>query len=334
MKIDKFQLGIFMLSALALLLAMMFFLGMSDLFVHKAKLTALFSESVQGLAVGSPVKYKGVPIGSVSKISIAVDNKLIIIDMSIDLSAFSTSNVSGAPYWNQQGLTQFIKKEIQEGLRCRLEMSGVTGLKYLEMDYFVAPGTPAPTITTDVDIGDSYIVPTAPSVFQDIVKSLNTSLDRISRIRFEEISDTLVQNLAELNRVLSGPEARETLKSIKNMARNLDQTSESINRVMTEERIERVVALIEQAVANVDKLSVQLSQEVAEAKIKESTELFRRSTVKISAAADSVSSQREAIAVSLDKLARTLDSTRELLDYLSADPGAIIRGKQQPQPQR
>ena len=52
---SNFRIGLFVLSALVLAGALLYFLGMSDLFRRKAELSAYFSESVQGLAEGAQI---------------------------------------------------------------------------------------------------------------------------------------------------------------------------------------------------------------------------------------------------------------------------------------
>lgn len=328
MKIGTFKLGMFILAALLLFLAVVFFLGASDIFVKKARITALFSESVQGLAVGSAVKYKGVPVGNVGRIAIEADSKTIVVDMDIDLATFRRNAAARSTYDSQEDFEEFLTREIVDGLRCRLEMSGVTGMKFIEMDYFVPAGTPH---ALQQSAGyDNFIVPTAPSVMQDLIKSVSTSLDRISRIRFEEISDTLVQNLSDLNRFFSAPEAREALRSIRSLTHNLDQTSDSLNSVLTRERIDRIVTLVEKNMNEIAGLAGKLGGELEQAGFGETIVAVRGSANDLGSAARSISDRRESIAVSMDKLIQTLDSLRELLDYLNRDPSALLRGKQAP----
>ena len=78
---QKLKTGVFIVSGVLLLLAMLFFLGLSDIFVDKVKLITCFQESVQGLSVGSPVKYRGVQVGSVSEISIMMQEKTVWVTM-------------------------------------------------------------------------------------------------------------------------------------------------------------------------------------------------------------------------------------------------------------
>ena len=85
---QKLRIGMFVIGGVLLLLIMLFFFGMSDFFTHKVAVRTYFSESVQGLTVGSGVKYRGVPIGTVSKIAIRVSDKLVEVNMEIQLDHF------------------------------------------------------------------------------------------------------------------------------------------------------------------------------------------------------------------------------------------------------
>ena len=92
---QKIKLGLFVTGGIVLFVAILFFLGMTDIFTNKATVQTCFSESVQGLTVGSAVKYRGVPIGSVTKISIRVPDKLVQVDMAVELRHFVSAGNHG-----------------------------------------------------------------------------------------------------------------------------------------------------------------------------------------------------------------------------------------------
>ena len=50
---QKLRIGMFVIGGVLLLLIMLFFFGMSDFFTHKVAVRTYFSESVQGLTVGT-----------------------------------------------------------------------------------------------------------------------------------------------------------------------------------------------------------------------------------------------------------------------------------------
>ena len=82
-----FRIGIFVAAAGALLVGVMLYLGLADEFAARIQFATSFSESVQGLTKGSPVKYKGVQIGQVDSIIIMPSEKVIRVNMSIDTAS-------------------------------------------------------------------------------------------------------------------------------------------------------------------------------------------------------------------------------------------------------
>ena len=222
---QKLRIGMFVIGGVLLLLIMLFFFGMSDFFTHKVAVRTYFSESVQGLTVGSGVKYRGVPIGTVSKIAIRVSDKLVEVNMEIQLDHFV--NVEGGRSRQLTEFDRFFRSELEQGMRCRLEYAGITGMRYIDFDYFATPGQELPEPPAGTGPGVLYI-PAVPSSFRDILKALNTSLDRISRIRFEEISDGLERSLSELSGLLGDPALKSTIVRINDAAENLELGSRTL----------------------------------------------------------------------------------------------------------
>ena len=65
--------GLFVLGAILIAVGAIVFLGTTRLFTKEKKCVCFFRQSVTGLQVGAAVKFKGVPIGQVTKIQIRFD---------------------------------------------------------------------------------------------------------------------------------------------------------------------------------------------------------------------------------------------------------------------
>ena len=318
---QKIKIGLFVIGGLALLIAILFFLGMTDIFTNKATVQTFFSESVQGLTVGSAVKYRGVPIGNVTKISIRVTDKLVQVDTAVELEHF----VSGGEKGQQRSdFRRFFQSELEQGMRCRLEYAGITGMRYIDFDYFATPGQTLPEPPAGMLEPGTLYIPAVPSPFRDILKAIGTSLDRISRIRFEEISDGLERSLSELSGLLGDPALKSTIVRINDAAENLELGSRTLSRVFSEERLNRLMTVLEEDLDNVNKLTGQLIRETRDAKLPESAAAFRD-------ASNAISFSQDELANTLTKLNQTLDALTELADSLSADPSSIVSGKKKPQ---
>ena len=316
---QKFRIGLFVLGGVAVLLAMLFFFGLSNLFTHRAKVQSFFSESVQGLTVGSAVKYRGVPIGTVTRIVIRVSDKLVQVDMEV---AFVNNRVNGR-LQQEREFRRFFQAELEQGMRCRLEYTGITGLRYIDFDYFATPGESLREPPADARESGVLYIPAVPSSFHDLLEALGTSLERISRVRFEEISDGLERSLSELSGLLADPALKSAINRINDAAENLESGTRTITRVFSENRINQFLNLLEKDLQAIDALTRQLITESREAKIPQSTEAFRN-------AADAFVDGQGQLANTLEKLNQALDSLRELADYLNQDPSSLLSGKKKP----
>lgn len=319
-KINNFRIGLFVLSALALAMTLLYYLGVSDLFSRKAVLSTFFAESVQGLAVGAQVKYKGAQIGTVEKIVILPQRKLIQVNMSVELDSFRGSD--GGPFFREdEAFYAFLAKEINAGLRCRLEYAGITGLRYLDLDYFARPGdkVESPGITME-----GFLMPSAPSALRDVVKSLNTSLERISKVQFEAISDKLVGNLNDLNKILASEDVRKSLAHLSGMAVSMDKTAAVLSQVITEDRLRQLVDDLESSLADAKALTAALRKDAEKSDLAGTAASVRKAADTV---ANAVQEQTPEVKAAVDAWIRALDIFRELMDTLNQDPSAVIRGK-------
>ncbi|MBR2373942.1 MAG: MCE family protein [Lentisphaeria bacterium] len=309
--------GIFTVSGVVLLLVLLFFLGLSDCFSQKVTLHTGFSESVQGLSRGSAVKYRGVQIGTVSDIVILVKQNIIRVDMEVEPKYFAAGRKKSYSY---QNFKNFMMSEIsKKGLRARLEMLGITGMKYIDLDYFAKPDSklpPAPPFSSS----DMLYVPSVTSQMKDITGTLTMAIDRISRIRFEKISDQLETALTGLGQLLNSNEIRSTIARINETAENLETSTNAISTVLSEARLKNLAEQLERNMKALDNLQKVLLAIADASKIPDTTASFRE-------ALSSISSNKEEFTNSLIKLNQMLESIRVLADSLTDNPASLIRGK-------
>lgn len=317
---NKFRLGLFVILGVILFLVTVFFLGLSEIFTKKARFVTLFRESVQGLEQGSPVKYKGVPIGSVRKITIRVNDKLIRVDMDVNLNAFVTSGEMDG-HDSLASFYAFCRKERKLGLRCQLQYAGITGMKYVELDYF-SPDIPDEIQEKPLTYGyDFFYIPSKPSILKDILKLINDSLEKISKIKFEEISSELASTIKSLQKIVSDPKLLKTIDQLEKMSCNLEESSGTVKETLSKERINEIMNQLNGTLKSLNELINNAKEQIKGAKIAETSDSFRE-------AADSVSQARMTLSDTLSKLNQTLDAVTELVNYLNDDPTALISGKQ------
>ena len=309
----KIRCGLFLVAGVLILLLLLFMLGGRDLFVRKATIRTAFLESVQGLSTGSAVKYRGAPVGSVSKITILVDRRIVQVDMEIELDSFG-----GTP----DSFENYFRRELKQGLRCRMEFLGITGMKFIDLDYFADKDDVLPPAPNFVGDPTAIYVPSVPSSFRDIYASLVTAMERISKIRFEEIAEGIDRTLSEFSGLLADPAIKSTIARVNDAAANLEATTAAVARSLDEKRIVHIMELLENGLKGFDVLVNTVTEEAGKAKIGESAASFR-------AAADSIAESRREIRNTLQKFNQMVDSVRLLTDYLERDPNALINGKKE-----
>ena len=185
---SKFKLGLFIIIAVVIFFVSLLILGSLDRFKQKAYISTLVSESVQGLSVGSAVKYQGVPIGNVREITVYPSGNVIRIDMEINISKFKTRDSDGdSVALSVEEFNRGVRKAVGEGLRCRLEMEGITGGKYVELqfDKNAAP----PEFTAEQYALEYTYVPSQPSLISDLRDSVTSILAKLDSIDYKGISD-------------------------------------------------------------------------------------------------------------------------------------------------
>lgn len=328
---NKYKLGIFVLTGIGLLIVVLFMLGLSEALQPKINFITYFNESVQGLDIGSPVKFRGVTIGKVTRIAIRPEDNFIRVDMQAMPSSVQPSEKGTEPV----DFFKNLQHQVMKGLRCRLEMAGITGMKYVEMDYleatkikvsrydpFMCPvnfdvdgkqGKQLPLIPPE----NSLYIPSTPSLMSGLRTSLSVALARIASIDFQAMSADISSTLAEAKKLLSDPKISTLIEKVDGMAENIQSVTQNINKTLTQKRLEEITREFQQTLESVDKLSKTAEKQIQEAKMADTTKAVR--------------DLKRDLAATLIKLDTTLDAITELANSIEKDPSSIIRGKQTPE---
>jgi paraquat-inducible protein B len=225
-KVNKTVIGIFVVGALALLVAAIVVFGSGELFKRTDKFVLYFDGSVKGLAVGAPVTFRGVNIGTVKDISLIYDSNAGTITLPV-IVEIEQGRIKGAPSFGDLGGD---KKMIALGLRGNLEVqSFLTGQLMISFDFY--PNKPAklrgisnqypelPTLPTSPDI--SEIMNEIP--IKEIAKNLEAATQGINKL---VNSSAIPRNLYDLQNTLL--ETREAMHSVSLLAEYLEQHPESL----------------------------------------------------------------------------------------------------------
>lgn len=204
-QVYKTAVGAFVLGGVLLFALAMILLGGGRLFNDDAEYVLYFDGSVSGLSIGAPVVFRGVPMGSVTQISLVANardsNVTIPVTIRIDERSFIRSSGRSVSEAAQQ---EIIRKMIERGLRARLQLQSlITGQYRVELDFF--PGTP----TNFRSINPEHEIPTVPSPIDTLQRTL-------AKLPIEQIAFSVTEILDNISSAVSGDKLKVAIASFTN----------------------------------------------------------------------------------------------------------------------
>ncbi|MGE0718918.1 MAG: MlaD family protein [Alphaproteobacteria bacterium] len=218
---NYFRVGLFVFLALAMIVAGIVVLGGGALFRRTVTIETYLQESVQGLDIGSPVRYRGVKIGSVSEINFVGAayrmtpedpryfqvGQYVLLRMQINIDAI------GGPATSGQELEAIVRRLVGNGLRVRLASQGITGTSYLEVDYVPPERNPPLQLSWTPDY---FYLPSAPSVISRLSSAAEQVFTRLEEANLEKVvteAGLLLQELRVTNQKLQDLVGGEALST-------------------------------------------------------------------------------------------------------------------------
>jgi ABC-type transporter Mla subunit MlaD len=195
-KANYFKLGLFVIGAIAAGVAVLVIIGTGRWLKPRTTIETYFNESVQGLDIGSKIKYRGVAIGEVTRISFTYvryeqDKPMNQRKRYVLVEGQLEPRLVGGKAANDIASPESSKIEVERGLRVHLAPQGITGTNYLELDY--VDTLPAAVLPIDW-VPDNIYIPSTPSTITTFVSAASEILDRLHRLDIE----TTIANLNKL----------------------------------------------------------------------------------------------------------------------------------------
>ncbi len=170
---QKFQVGIFVLGGVAIVILVLIWLGVSRDTKKTKTWVTYFEEAVVGLDLDSPVRFNGVGVGKVISIHIVPNHNLVEVLMAIEQDF-----------------------QVSDEMRSRLAMQGITGLKYVELE----TNRLKPDAPPVLDFVSLYpLIPSRKSDFEELTMALEDIILMVKSIDMKGISDNAVKILSSAN---------------------------------------------------------------------------------------------------------------------------------------
>ena len=289
---DHWKLGLFVTLGLAVGVALLFWLGMGRFRREAIPAVTYFDESVQGLEVGSPVKFRGVTLGTVSNITIGPDRRHVQVNLQIFTNELQRLGLSVDSTMNPEA-------------RIQLASAGITGVKFLQVDFF--DPVRSPYLTLPFPAEDNYI-PSVPSTLKGLEAALNEFLDKLPGYgdKIKQVLEEAQGALAQLK--LVGVALQDEKGPVQTLVRRVDTAVGTLELAVRDAKLNDTTAAIRSTAGAMSQASNSLGQSAGQF-----TGQFTGLGDQLDAA---VSSLRE-----------TLEAVRALTTNLDRDPSALLRGR-------
>ncbi|MBW2433542.1 MAG: MCE family protein [Deltaproteobacteria bacterium] len=311
----KFAVGLFVTIGLTLAILVFIWLGMSR-FLQKGRFyVTYFDESVQGLDVDSPVKYRGVFIGRVDNIGVAPDSKLIKVVLKIE---------SG--------------QELGQNIVAQMKSVGITGRMFVELDQ---KKEGEPDRSPRLSFPSKYpIIASKPSEISGLIGGFDQILEQIKALDLEQISDKIKATLDNINQTVEDA-------NVERISRTINSSFEKMEQILEDERWDKVLASAENAGQSLNSLLDQAGLTLArvqgivvrkEETIKTGLDNFSRamekanilmnkSTALVSGADASLSELMQYLVVAAQNLELASQNLNQLMELLAEHPSQLLFGE-------
>ncbi len=251
---NYFRIGVFIILGTLLLVGAIVIFGAGQFFKQKIMFETYERGTVQGIDIGSPVKFRGVQIGKVTWVGFSFNvypqaevnskDNYVVIRMEIDKEIF--------PNMFNEDLRPMLERGIKNGLRVRIEPQGITGLNYLEIN-FVDDPSQYPLLAFDWT-PHFYYVPSAPGELTDILDSMNKIMRDVEQLNLGEIQGGLQQLLTNLNKAITGAEIEKLSTSLQALLNQMDTAIRQANIGPLSDEARNLMAGLQKSNADLQKV--------------------------------------------------------------------------------
>lgn len=202
---NYFKIGVFVIIAFLLIAGSLIYIGAGRMFRPRFYIETYADGTVQGIDVGSAVKFRGVTIGRVSSIDFTFNmysqpegredgrRDYVVLILEVESQAFHGLT-------NDPDLSSYVEKAVKQGLRVMIQPQGITGLNFAELDYLPKDRRPPPLPIWWTP--ENPYIPSAPGTIASMLDSINSIMDTVKGLDVKEVMSQLHEALGKANTTL------------------------------------------------------------------------------------------------------------------------------------
>lgn len=310
------KIGIFVTVSVFLATVGILVLGRSSFNRSETLFESYMEGSVQGLDVGGAVKYRGIPIGKIREITL-IQPTYSVPDTPDGQRAKRYARIVFAVDRDKfcRRECEAILEQVSEGLRVFQKPLGITGMKYLDLDFLdtTVDHTTLPVPWTPKNI----YIPSArgfTKAITDVIEHLSNQLTNLDLRQAMASLTEVIETTGDDIRKADIGEAGKTLRAI---LEKTDTLTATFNDWIESEELAETARSLSSTVASVERTSKEIEASLPA--------LMQHATQLIQHADNIATDSRVSIAESLENLRRATDSIDQVLDQIKENPSVLIR---------
>lgn len=311
---NRWKLGLFVIVALGVAVAVAVMLGVGLWNQKTITFVSYFDESVQGLELGSPVKYRGVTVGRVAAIEIAKDLRHVEVTSELSVDRVGSLNLVSS-----ESKGELI---VHPDMRVQLAQTGITGVKFILIDFFDAASNPV--VPLPFEPPPNY-VPTVPSMMKNLEDSVLKAADRVP-----EIANDAARAMAQVRLVA---EQIEAARLPEHANQTLGEADRALVELTTQLKGMDARAVSAGALESLEKFNLLLARSDALMERLEGEEglirVSERGAVAIGEVARGARTVGPELELTLREVRGAARSIKRLADTLERDPDMLLKGRAQ-----
>jgi len=190
---------------------------------------------VNGLTVGAPVKFHGVPIGAVTQIrsriahGAAVPPEEFRIPVWFDLDQQQISDLGAPDELDRPRVDELVA----QGLRAQLQLESiVTGVLYLGLDFF----PDAPMMAVHADRPDILEIPTVPTALEHASQVATRVLEQLGHADIAAAVHSVAAAGDGVNALVRSPELARTVAAVGAALESIQRSSDAARPMLSDFR--------------------------------------------------------------------------------------------------
>jgi phospholipid/cholesterol/gamma-HCH transport system substrate-binding protein/paraquat-inducible protein B len=239
---NYYRLGIFVLSGIGVLIALILLFGSGQFFKESFTVETYIEQSVTGLDIGAPVRFRGVKIGKVS--TIALSGPIYESDKPLSQQKQYVV-VRLLIQGKSKDLLGSLDTMVANSLGARLENQGITGVNYIEIDYYKQIKDKA-ELALPFNWEPQYpVIPSIPSQVDMLSNGITKTINNLSQVDFVGMQKRIDDLLSNLNLIIAGSGGTNdgVVKSIERLNALLARIDQATSRQEIEFLTRELIAL-------------------------------------------------------------------------------------------